>query len=247
MRARPFSPAWLEILGKLPLYRRLSAEDQAELRGHLAVFLDEKRFEGCGGLEVDDRVRVTIGAQACLLLLHRKTDYYPDLGSILVYPTSYESPAEHVGPDGVVTQGTSRRLGESWTRGEVVLAWDSVKGGAELVTDGLNVTLHEFAHQIDQEDGAADGAPILATRSAYGPWAKVLSHDYESLQAAVERGRRDVIDAYGATNPAEFFAVITEAFFERPRRLRRKHPELYEQLSGFYCQDPAEQSPSRLR
>ena len=175
VRARPFPPTWLSIIVELPLYRRLSDADQAELRGDLLVFLDEKRFEGCGGLEINDRVRVTIGAQACLLLLHRETEYYPDLSSILVYPASYESPVEEVGPDGVVTEGVSHRLGESWTRGEVVLAWGSVQGGAQLLTDGMNVTLHEFAHQLDQEDGAADGAPILAARSAYGAWAKVLA------------------------------------------------------------------------
>lgn len=128
-----------------------------------------------------------------------------------------------------------------------MLAWDAVQGGAQLLSDGDNVTLHEFAHQLDQEDGDADGAPILAARSAYGPWAKVLGHDYQQLQAAVERGRRDVIDAYGTTDPAEFFAVVTEVFFERPRQLKRKHPELYEQLRDFYRQDPAEQSPSRAR
>jgi MtfA peptidase len=247
LRAEPFPPAWLEVLQELPLYRRLNEDDQAELRGHLQVFLAEKSFEGCGGQTIDDQVRVTIGAQACLLLLHRETEYYPGLSSILVYPTTYQASHEELGPGGVVTEGTSHRHGESWTRGEVVLAWDSVQGGAQLLSDGENVTLHEFAHQLDQEDGRADGAPILASRSAYGPWAQVLSHGYEELKTAVERGRRDTIDSYGATNPAEFFAVITEAFFERPRQLRRKHPELYEQLARFYRQDPAEQDPSKAR
>jgi len=247
LRAQPFPAAWLEVLETLPLYRRLDEADQAELRGHLQVFLAEKTFEGCGGQAIDDRVRVTIGAQACLLLLHRETDYFPDLGSILVYPSGYQAAHEEVGPGGVVTEGTSHRLGESWTRGAVVLAWDSVLGGAARLNDGENVTLHEFAHQLDQEDGEADGAPILATRSAYGPWAEVLGHDYEQLQAAVQRGRRSLIDAYGATNPAEFFAVATEVFFERPRRLKRKHPELYEQLRDFYRQDPAEQRVSKAR
>jgi Mlc titration factor MtfA (ptsG expression regulator) len=238
-RARPFPPAWAEVLETLPLYRRLSEADQAELRGHVLVFLDEKRFEGCGGLEVTDTMKVTVAAHACLLLLHRQTDYYPDLTSILIYPHAYESHQEQVLPSGIVVEGPSVRLGESWTRGEVVLAWDAAEAGFRDVRDGENVILHEFAHQLDQEDGRADGAPPLASRARYAPWARILSREYERLQEAVERGKRTELDAYGATNPAEFFAVVTESFFERPKQLKRKHPQLYEQLRSFYEQDPA--------
>lgn len=239
VRARPFPPAWLEALETLPLYQRLEPTDQAELRGHVLVFLDEKQFEGCDGLEVTERMRVTIAAHACLLLLHRETDYYPELSSILIYPHAYQSTQQRVGPDGIVSEGEQVRLGESWLRGEVVLAWDAVEAGFRDARDGHNVILHEFAHQLDQEDGKADGAPVLKSTSRYLPWAKILSAEYEALQDKVAHGRRSDIDAYGATNPAEFFAVISEAFFERPKQLKRKHPDLYEQLRSFYDQDPA--------
>ena len=239
VRARPFPAEWLEVLETLPLYRRLSPADQAELRGHVLVFVAEKSFEGCDGLEVTDAMRVTIAAHACLLLLHRETDYYPELSSILIYPHAYESEQQHVGPAGIVTEGPQVRLGESWLRGEVVLAWDAVEAGFRDARDGHNVVLHEFAHQLDQEDGKADGAPVLKSSSRYLPWAKILSAEYADLQRAVEQGKRSDLDAYGATNPAEFFAVISEAFFERPKRLKRKHPELYAQLASFYDQDPA--------
>lgn len=239
VRARPFPSAWLEVLAGLPLYERLEPADQAELRGHVLVFLDEKEFEGCAGQEITDEIRVTVAAHACLLLLHRETEYYPDLSSILIYPHAYEATHQEELPGGVISEGPSVRLGESWTRGSVVLAWDAVQAGFYDVRDGENVVIHEFAHQLDQEDGRADGAPILESRSRYAPWARVLSEEYERLQERVAEGRRTFIDDYGATNPAEFFAVVTEAFFERPKTLQRKHPELYEQLRLYYAQDPA--------
>ena len=240
LKARPFPPEWLELLETLPFYRQLAEADRAELREHVSVFLEEKTFEGCGGQEITDEVRVTIAAQACLLLLHRETEYYPDLNSILVYPEAYEVEQREELPGGIVSEGNSVRLGESWLRGSVILAWDAVQAGYRDARDGQNVTLHEFAHQLDQEDGVADGAPVLESKGSYRPWARILSREFERLQEKVERGRRTTLDAYGATHPAEFFAVVTEVFFERPRRLRRKHPELYEQLRSFYAQDPAE-------
>ena len=125
----------------------------------------------------------------------------------------------------------------------VVLSWHDVVHGAACVRDGQNLVLHEFAHQLDQEDGSADGAPILEERSHYLAWARVLSEEYEDLQEAAEKRRKTVLDKYGATNPAEFFAVATECFFEKPRQLSRKHPELYEELKRYYRQDPLEFKP----
>jgi len=206
--------------------------------GHVQVFLSEKRFEGCGGLQITDEVRVTIAAQACVLLLHRPSDDYPELSSILVYPTTYLVPGSHTGPGGLVSEDSQARLGESWTRGEVVLVWDSVLSGAADIHDGHNVVLHEFAHQLDQEDGVGDGAPILPRRSMYVAWARVLGHEFDHLVRDVERHHRTLLDRYGATNPAEFFAVATETFFEKPSQLRLKHPDLYAQLRTFYQQDP---------
>jgi hypothetical protein len=183
-------------------------------------------------------VKVTIAAQACVLLLHRDTDYYPQLMSILVYPSTYLAPAGRRTADGMVSDSPQARLGESWQHDIVVLAWDSVLSGAADIHDGRNVVFHEFSHQLDQESGGGDGVPALPKRSMYVAWARVLGHDFNQLVTDVQHNHRDVLDRYGATNPAEFFAVATETFFEKPRQLRAKHPELYEELSLFYRQDP---------
>lgn len=240
LRAQPVPPAWRAIVERnLPVFRRLSAADQAELLGHVQVFLAEKHFEGCGGLALTDEIRVTIAAQACLLLLHRDADYYPRLRSILLYPSGYTVPDErHVG-GGLWEEASDDRLGHTQQRlGALVLAWDSARHGALEPTDGENLVLHEFAHQLDFEDDATNGTPALASRAEYLAWGRVMSEEFEALRAAEEEGRPTVIDQYGATDPAEFFAVVTEAFFERPHALRRRHPELYETLARFYRQDP---------
>ncbi len=245
IRARAFPPAWAAIIAKnVAYYRRLSPEDQEELRGHVQIFLEEKTYEGCGGLEMTDEIRVTVAAQACVLLLHRETDYFPDLESILVYPSTYVAQRHEQMGGGVVIDGPEMRLGESWLRGEVVLAWDSVLAGASDVHDGHNVVFHEFAHQLDQETGQADGAPTLPRRSMYVAWVRVLGADFDALVRETAQHHHTDIDRYGATNPAEFFAVVTEAFFEKPRQLRQKHPALYEQMRLFYLQDPAGREPS---
>jgi len=222
----------------VPYVSKLSPEDRAELEGHVQVFLAEKKFEGCGGLELDDEIRVTIAAQACLLLLHRDTDYFPDLEVILVYPHTYVAKTSTRFGGGLAVDDQQARLGQS-ASGVVVLAWDAVRRGATDVHDGHNVTLHEFAHQLDQEDGVADGAPVLGKRAMYTAWARVLGAEFTQLVDDVDKHRRSDIDEYGATNPAEFFAVVTEMFFEKPVALQHRHPALYEQLSLFYRQDPA--------
>ncbi len=204
----------------------------------MQVFIAEKHFEGCGGLDITDEIKVTIAAQACLLLLHRKTDYYPRLFSILVYPSAYVAKTVSHSPGGVVSEEFDARLGEAWAHGTVVLSWDDVRHGAADIHDCHNVTLHEFAHQLDQEDGSAEGAPVLESRSMYVAWARVLGDAFEQLRHATETGRPTLLDKYGATNPAEFFAVVTECFFEKPVELKRKHPELYEELKTFFHQDP---------
>ena len=231
--ATPFPNAWLTIIEhNLPPYRRLSPEMQQQVQFYTREFLFEKSFEGCGGLELTDEIKVTIASQACLLLLNRKVRSYPNLFSVLVYPSTYVVKGK--GED------ESVRLGESWRTGAVVLAWDSVKRGAENFADGHNLVIHEFAHQLDQEDGLGDGVPTLAGHSSYAVWAQVLSQEYERLQKRVEKGKKTVLDAYGATHPAEFFAVASETFFEKPRQLRRKHPELFDELQKFYRVDPQE-------
>lgn len=222
----------------VPYLARLDAADQHELGGLIQIFLAEKSFEGCGGLALTDAIKLTIAAQACLLLLHRDTDVYPGVDTILVYPRAYRASTRE--RDGqVVREGEQTRLGESWTRGVVVLAWDHVQSGAAAPADGQNVVLHEFAHQLDGENVAMDGAPALGTRARYNAWAQVLGAEFAELARTLHAGRRSEIDAYGATNPAEFFAVLTEMFFEKPRALQRRHPELYAELAAFYRQDPA--------
>jgi len=241
LRAIPLPQSWLKIIEhNVPFYRCLPDADQRELQGHIQVFLNEKHFEGCRGLQVTDEIRVTIASQSCLLLLHRDTEYYPTLKSILVYPSVYIAQVSESMGNGIVIEGDSVRLGESWRRGAIVLSWDDVLRGASDMHDGHNVVLHEFAHQLDQEGGEANGSPILPRRSMYIAWARVLGTEYVHLQQDSAHGRRTVLDKYGATNPAEFFAVATECFFEKAVQLKRKHPELYEELKLYYQQEPAE-------
>ncbi len=239
LRGESMTPAQRAILEKnVPYVAKLDAADREELEGLVRIFLAEKSFEGCGGLTLTEEMRVTIAAQACLLLLHRETDIYPDVSSILVYPSAYRA-AKKTNLGGVVVESDQARLGESWVRGVVVLAWDHVKSGAAQPADGQNVVLHEFAHQLDAEDGAMDGAPDLGARARYTSWAHVLGDEFGELSSKVHDGHGSDIDAYGATNPAEFFAVVTEMFFEKPRAMKRRHPALYEELAAFYKQDPA--------
>lgn len=241
LQEQPFPAAWHEILLRgFPLYRHLSAADQERLHGHVQVFLAEKSFEGCGGLELTDEIRVTIAAQACILLLNlQDAGYYSRLHSILVYPSTVVPVYAHAQAHGSLAPEEQPVLGQSWEHGTVILSWDSVKQGAIAPHDGRNVVFHEFAHQLDQETGDADGTPYLDSFSALRTWGAVMQEHYAGLRKAVEDGRKTLLDEYGATNPAEFFAVATEYFFEKPLQLKRRHPALYEELAEYYGQDPA--------
>ena len=246
IRSQQFPPEWVRIIEQnVPMYSRLPPEDQEELRRKMLVFLAEKNFEGAGGLEMTDLIRVTIAAQACILLLRLDDDdYYPRLRSIVVYPSAYRVPRGQEGE--VVHEGHAVHLGESWGHGAVVLSWSSARRGAADPRDGQNVILHEFAHQLDQEDGSADGTPELEQWAFYAPWARVLSEHYLALRRSAKKGGKTVLDKYGATNEAEFFAVATEAFFERPTLLQARHPELYEELARYFGQDPAGSAALRI-
>jgi len=237
----PFPDEWERILEKnVSLYRYLPDALRDQLHNDIKIFITEKLFEGLGGLEITDEIKVTIAAEASMLLLNRKNSDYPRLVSILVYPSTYVTKQSTPIGGGVSIEGQSVRLGESWQHGSVVLAWDNVRQGAVNSQDGHNVVLHEFAHQLDQEDGTADGAPILEKRSSYATWARIMSKEYEQLRSNVEHHKKSVMDKYGATNPAEFFAVATETFFEKPRQLKKKAPDLYAELKSFYNVDPIE-------
>ncbi|MCC6572340.1 MAG: zinc-dependent peptidase [Planctomycetes bacterium] len=280
LRAQASPATWRGILKRnVPLFARLDAADQAELIGHMQVFLAEKNFEGCRGLEITEEIRVTIAAQACLLLIHREADYFPHMGAVLVYPEAYLTRHKHLDEHGLEEDIEQVNVGEAWERGSVILSWADVKLDAQDVDDGFNVVLHEFAHQLDMEDGVADGVPVLPVRGAarkpaYAEWARVMEEEFAALTRYAEwldehypeddvagaslprwPGRpapakpepaerpaflaAHVLDPYGAEDPAEFFAVATEAFFEDAAALKEHHPALYAQLQAFYRQDPA--------
>ncbi|AKS41855.1 M90 family metallopeptidase [Wenzhouxiangella marina] len=241
-RARLFSaelPAdWKAILERnVPLYRRLPEELKPRLHGHVQVFLADMDFQGFQGQEIDDEVRVTIAGNACMLLLNRKGQFYANFSSIYVYPSTFIVDQESY--DGVIASiEQDHRLGESWHRGPVVLAWDSVLHGTFDVRDGHNVVLHEFAHKLDDMDGQVDGAPLFGSGPEAARWARVMQREFEDHVSRVDRHLPTVIDPYGATNPAEFFAVLTETFFEEPGHLHEHHPELYALMRHCYGLDP---------
>lgn len=238
LRNAPFPSAWRAIIeAGLPVYAALTQQEQTRLCQLVNLFIAKKRFYGCGGVEITDEIRVTIAAQACLLLLNRGWKVYPKLTAILVYPSAFRVNREQHQADGTVVSGDHGLLGESWDNGRVILSWDDVAKGVGDFTDGHNVVLHEFTHQLDAESGSMDGAPALRSNS-YQSWAKVFSENFENLRFRSEHGQSTVIDDYGATNPAEFFAVATETFFEKPHQLYKKRPELYEELMHFYQLDP---------
>jgi MtfA peptidase len=248
LQSSPISSDWRRIVeARCPFYHRLPELDRAELEGHIKIFLAEKKFEWCGGLTISDEIKVCIAANASLLLLHRDADYYPGLQTILVYPGTYYAPTiRHIG-SGVMEESHQPRAGESWRAGAVVLSWNAICSDNAAPESGHNVVLHEFAHQLDYEDGEADGVPLLGKdesfsmrKKRYADWRRVMGIEYERLQAQVQRGESTVLDEYGASNPAEFFAVATETFFGKPLQLRQKLPELYEELKWYYRQDPAQ-------
>lgn len=240
LRAQPSSELISNVLQKnVGIYAKLPDALKDKLHGHINVFLDEKRFLGRGGLTVTDEMAITIAGLACILLLNRKATYFPGFTSILVYPAAYVSTETRY--DGnVAVQREVTRAGESWHRGPIVLSWDDVVRGAAIVGDGYNVVLHEFAHKLDEENDGTDGLPLLTERAHYRDWADVLGREYKALGTRVARRKNRVLDEYALTSPPEFFAVATESFFEKPRAMKKRLPELYAQLQAFYCVDPAE-------
>jgi Mlc titration factor MtfA (ptsG expression regulator) len=242
--SRPFPQAWRTILRRrVPLYRQLPADLQQQLRRRILVFLAEKPFLGCAGLDVTDEMRVTIAAQACLLRLNRDGALFPELKQILVYPGAFLVDRVHASPGGVLREERHALAGESWSQGQVILSWQDVVNGSRVVDDGHTVVLHEFAHQLDQETGSANGAPRLGSRAAHARWAQVMGPEFAALQARI-RAREaapvpaDLISDYGATNEAEFFAVVTEVFYEQADALAQRHPALFGLLRDYYRVDP---------
>lgn len=240
LREQPFPETWLAYLEKnVGHYPYLSESEQAILRDDLRILIKEKTWEGGGGLELTEEMQVTIAAEASLLLLGLDHEYYPNVESIVVYPRDYVAPARSRDPSGVVDEYGSTRLGEAWDNGPVLISWSDARSDSRNPTDGHNVVLHEFAHKLDMRDGAADGVPKLADDAQYDTWAEVMSAEYQELVRQTEKGHKSLLDSYGATNAAEFFAVATECFFEKSVLMEERHPRLYSVLRDFYHQDPA--------
>jgi Mlc titration factor MtfA (ptsG expression regulator) len=239
VRRRPFPPVWREILRRrLPYFRLMPADLQLQLKRHIQVFLAEKRFVGCGGLVVTEEMRVSIAAQACLLQLNRQADYFPGLRQILIYPQAFVVERQQANAIGLHQEQRQILAGESWSQGQVILSWRDALEGAADPHDGRNVVIHEFAHQLDQEFGHANGAPLLRSRADYERWSQVLGGEYANLQAQAAQGKATLLNHYGGTEPAEFFAVASEAFFEQAGLMAREHPALYQELSRFYAVNP---------
>jgi MtfA peptidase len=239
-RRGPATPAhWRPFLAeRLPLLRSLEDGEWNGLLELVRQFLQEKRFEGSHGLEVTDEMKLIVAAQACLLILNLGAGCYPGLRAVVLYPATFVprltdlDPGLHGGPI-----PTPEPLLGQHLHGVVVLSWDSIERGSASLGGG-NVVLHEFAHELDREDGYVDGTPLLEAPSSTRVWARVLQARFEELRRTTAAGEPDVLSAYGATNRAEFFAVATEVFFERPGEMSRRYPDLYAELRGFYRQDP---------
>ena len=249
---QPFPTEWDSYIeNNVAIARRLGLANRLKLRELVQVFVAEKHWEGCGGLELTDEIKVTIAAQACVLLLGCAGEasavdkLYKDVGSILVYPSTMISPARRLGlfeqPRSPIAHGHTI-LGEAMLGGPVVLAWDTVLAGGREEIPG-NVVFHELAHKIDMANGAIDGTPPLASRAERERWADVFNAAFADVRARVDHGMPTVIDPYGATNEAEFFAVATETFFLQPFELAYEYPALFAELAKFYRLAPRTMMP----
>jgi MtfA peptidase len=243
-RKRPFPPEWEGyVRTNLPHYSVLDDAERAELHATMHVFLDEKSWEGCGGLNITDEIRVTISAQACLLQLGLPHDYYHNVESILVYPSTVVIPEHQLGIFERVSEPVVASipiLGQAFIQGPVILVWDAVLHDARHPEQRHNVVYHEFAHKLDMLDGAADGTPPLIDPDQFKEWVAVCSREFFRLRSLTDKGHKTFLNAYGTKNEAEFFAVATEEFFDRPVALREHAPDLYRVLGAYYRQDPAE-------
>lgn len=239
--ARPFPNEWSEIISSNVWHASLLDDQQQEkLRRLVQVFTAEKNWEGCGGLSITDEIKVTIAALASLLVVGQPDDFFFDhVLSVLVYPTAYIAPTANIGRAGIVVEEGVPRLGEAWYRGPVVLSWEDSLAGGRWERPGHNLVLHEFAHQLDMINGhIVDGVPPLPTRQQTERWTEVFEAEYQLLVEECHNSYHPWLDCYAATNHAEFFAVLTESFFERPHAVRSHRPNLYELLRDFYRLDP---------
>jgi Mlc titration factor MtfA (ptsG expression regulator) len=236
---RPFPELWQEILDtSVPYYGLLSEDLKQTLRNHLVIFMDEKLFEGCQGLEITEEMKIIISAYACVLLLGEPAGYYPDLQSILVYPDDYIAPVHEESEGGIISEGTQARKGESWDLGSIVLSWDDIRENINHRSSNQNLIFHEFAHQLDDHYSLTAGIGEAGEVFREDEWTRILAEAFRKLQRKARRGSPCVLDAYGATHPAELFSVATEAFFLNPYQLQREFSKLYDVLKTFYNIDP---------
>lgn len=240
----PFPEPWLAVLERnVVYYSYFSADEQSHLRDIARVIVAEKNWEGCGGLEMTDEIKVTVAAQAAILLLGMEHDYFSNVLSILVYPSAFQVPQQrHVGGWEVAEERDL--LGQAMYRGPVILSWKEVRRDGRRPHGGRNLVWHEFAHQLDMLDRGTDGTPPLGSRRQVVRWQQVMTAEFKQLKDDVAAGHPTLLDPYGATNEAEFFAVTTEYFFDLPQELKEDHPQLYELLADYYGQDPAARVPS---
>ncbi len=229
---------WRRVASKLHFLRGLDADQTRRLQELALLFLAEKQFTGVRGQALDDAMRLSIAAQACLPVLELGLDWYEGWSGIVVYPGDFRVRRSEIDAGGVVHEWDDELAGESWPGGPVILSWDAAQHD-----EGANVVIHEFAHKLDMRGGEADGVPPLPADMGRKAWRAALASAYEGFCNALERGRDVWLDPYAAEHPSEFFAVLTEAFFEAPNETRRRYPEMYDQLRRFYRQDPA----TRLR
>lgn len=238
LRDNPIPPAaWQRCLEALPLTRRLDAESTARLRDHTALFLREKSFSGAHDLALSDELLLVIAAQACLPILNFDFSVYDDWETVIVYPAEFVSTQEYVDEAGVVHVTRDILIGEAWLRGPLIVSADDVRRSGEL--DGVNVVIHECAHKLDMLNGDANGHPPLHRDMRVKAWSRAFQSGYDDFVARLDRGEDTEIDPYAGENPAEFFAVLSETFFERPGAIKRTYPDIYDQLRLYYRQDPA--------
>jgi Mlc titration factor MtfA (ptsG expression regulator) len=226
------------LLRCMPIYLKMTDADRSKLESHIIWFLNEKRFLGRDGLILTSAMKLIVAADACLLVLNKPWPLYPNVKDVLLYPSAYYAPQSRKDSAGLVSFHNTVRQGESWPGGTLVLSWHDVLEGNRLPSDGHNLVFHEFAHQLDQQTGKTTGTPQLSNKAQYNLWAKVFSRAFNQLKTHIAYNMPHVIHSYGATNEAEFFAVITETFIEKPQALRQYDPEIYALLVDYYEFDP---------
>lgn len=237
---------WEQALAPVTVLRRLNHQERHRLRERVTEFLRDKTLNGAQGLYISEEMRVQIAAQACLLILNLDLDYYDGWHEIIVYPDAFVTEHEEYDEAGVLHRTPHALDGESWQQGPVILSWRDAHPGAHPHGPGSNVILHEFAHKLDMLNGAANGMPPLHSDMSRPAWTAAFTAAFNDLNRQLAHHRHTTIDPYAAESPAEFFAVLTEYFFEQPQHLHRVYPEVYNQLKQFYRQDPATDSPATL-